>query len=258
MIRSLAVLLALVLGWTGLSFAVTPKTASTSAAPFWKLVVNDQFNSGGVPAHWLRYDGPYGSDPHNCARPDHARVGKGTMRMVMAHRLTGACGTDWYTAGMMLDKKYGSVSQKISMRWRVDNNGARSHRIIPMRWPSPGVWPDDGEEDYCESGRTTGCTTFLHGAEKRDHYYHLVNLNKWHVMTFVRRDYTVRVWIDGKLKWVYQGSEATLPATVKRPVLQQECRQIGCPTHTTGNEIIYFDWIKVWNPSDPLATPPRQ
>jgi hypothetical protein len=86
----------------------------------------------------------------------------------------------------------------------------------------------------------------------------VVNLYKWHVMTFVRRDYTVRVWIDGKLKWVYRGSEATLPATMKRPVLQQECRQIGCPGGTTGNEIIYFDWIKVWNPPDPTATPPRR
>ncbi len=52
-------------------------------------MLNDQFNSGGLPSHWLRYDGPYSSDPHTCATPKHAFVSKGLMRMVFRYRWAG-------------------------------------------------------------------------------------------------------------------------------------------------------------------------
>jgi hypothetical protein len=248
--RSIALLLSLVLGCTGIAFATVLETSPSSAAtPFWRLVVNDQFNSGGVPSHWSRYDGPYGSGPENCARPDHATVSGGSMRMLLKHRTSGDCGRGWYSAGMMLNKKFGTVDQKISVRFRVASDGVRGHRIIPMRWPSSGAWPEGGEEDFCEGSSYDGCSTFLHSADERESQHYRVNLAKWHVMTFVRRDFTVRAFIDGKLRWKYKGNRATLPATVKRPVLQQECRSGGCPGGTRGQETILIDWIKVYNPS---------
>ena len=55
---------------------------SAPAAAGWVNVVNDQFSSGGVPAHWHRYDTPYGSAPHNCPAPSHASVSGGSMHML--------------------------------------------------------------------------------------------------------------------------------------------------------------------------------
>jgi hypothetical protein len=253
--RTVALLLTLVVGCAGVALALPAISTSAptapsapSSAPPWRLVVNDQFNSGGVPRHWVRYHGPYGSGPGNCARPDHATVAKGRLRLLLDHRSSGRCGRDWYSAGMMLTKRYGSVDQKISVRFRIASNGVRGHRIIPMRWPSSGDWPAGGEEDFCEGSRYVGCSTFLHSTDDRKSKYHPVNLGRWHVMTFVRRDFTVRAFIDGRHRWTYRGNRATLPATVKRPVLQQECRHSGCPGGTRGHEVIFIDWIKVWNP----------
>lgn len=228
--------------------AVVPSSSPGAPGP-WRLVVNDQFRSGGVPAHWSRYDGPYGSGPENCARPNHAFVKNGTMRMVLKYRTSGNCGRGWYSAGMMLSKRFASVDQKIAVRFRVASyQGVRSHRIIPMRWPSSGDWPDGGEEDYCEGAALGRCTTFLHSADERKSRSYQVNLTEWHQMTFVRRNFSVRAYIDGKPKWVYRGNRSTLPPTLKRPVLQQECRNGGCPSGKLGRETIFIDWIKVYNP----------
>ena len=65
---------------------------SAPAAAGWVNVVNDQFSSGGVPAHWRRYDGPYGSAPHNCATPSHVSVSGGSMHLLMRYEASGRCG----------------------------------------------------------------------------------------------------------------------------------------------------------------------
>ncbi len=227
--------------------AASQSTAVRNASP-WRLVVDDRFNSGGVPRHWSRYDGPYGSGAENCARPDHASVKDGAMRIVLRYRSSGDCGAGWYSAGMMLAKRYQAVDQKISVRFRVaSTDGVRGHRIIPMRWPSSGSWPAAGEEDFCESSGLRGCSTFLHHSQGQEYSHtYRVNLTRWHTVTFVRRDFTVRSYIDGKLQWSFRGSPKTLPATLKRPVLQQECSS-SCPSGRSGQETIIINWIKVWN-----------
>lgn len=246
-----AVLMALPLALTpeppATATAVGLATRQVAPSP-WKLVLNDQFNTGGVPSHWIRYDGPYSSDPHTCATPKHAFVSKGLMRMVFRYRWSGSCGKGWYSAGMVLSRPYESVDQRIQMRFRMKSvKGIRSHWIIPMRWPSNGDWPRGGEEDYCEGGGSWGCSSYMHGPTKRAWKDYNVNMADWHTWTFVRRGYTVRVFIDGKQRWYHKGSPSTLPATLKRPVLQQECRMLGCPRGTAGSQVILIDWIKIWN-----------
>jgi hypothetical protein len=232
------------------SMGVAPPESGARAVPRWNLVVNDRFDSGVVPRHWRKYDGPYGSGPRNCAAPNHSFVRKGTLRMVMSHQATGRCGSGWYSAGMKLAERFESVDQKISVRFRVKSvGGIRAHRIIPMRWPSSDRGRDDGEEDYCEGGPLPGCTTFLHHPAGQVYHRFRIDLSRWHTMTFVRRNFTVRAFIDGHLRWTYRGTSATLPPTLKRPVLQQECSSDGCPAGRIGREVILIDWIKVWNPS---------
>src|SRR4029453_420597 len=68
------------------------RSSAPAAAAGWVNVVNDQFDSGGVPAHWRRYDGPYGSAPHNCAAPSHVSVSGGWIPLVMRPDATGRAG----------------------------------------------------------------------------------------------------------------------------------------------------------------------
>lgn len=226
-----------------------PSSARTQGSP-WTLVVNDRFNGGGVPAHWTKYDGPYGSGAHNCAAPGHAFVRNGLLRMVMRYESSGECGAGWYSAGLRLVSRFDSVDQKISVRFRVASiGGVQAHRIIPMRWPASTNVADPGEEDYCEGSRLAGCTTFLHHGDTQQYHKYAADLTTWHRLTFVRRDFTVRAWVDGVLRWTYRGTPTTLPATPKHPVLQQECQHDGCPVGSSGGEVILIDWVRVWNPT---------
>jgi hypothetical protein len=245
----------------GAAVSTRAATATTSgrrpsapAAAGWVNVVNDQFDSGGVPAHWRRYDGPYGSAPHNCATPSHVSVSGGSMYLLMRHETSGQCGAGWYTAGMMLDRAFASVDQRVTVRFRVVSGGVTGHHIIPMRFPPGAPWPQGGEEDYCEGSGSSGCHTFLHYGDKASTqvlHRHAFDLSQWHTVRFERRDHLVKAYVDDLTTpvWTYNGSSRTLPDTKKQVVLQQECRASGCPPGTTGTEDIQIDWITIDNPA---------
>lgn len=229
-------------------------SAPAAAAAGWVNVVNDQFDSGGVPAHWRRYDGPYGSAPHNCAVPSHVSVSDGSMHLLMRHETGGRCGAGWYTAGMMLDRAFAGVDQRVTVRFRVIGGGVSGHHIMPMRFPPGAPWPQSGEEDYCEGDGSSGCFTFLHygdTATTQVWHRHAFDLSRWHTVRFERRDHVVKAYIDDLTTpvWTYNGSSRTLPDTKKQVVLQQECRASGCPTGTAGTEDVQIDWITIDNPA---------
>jgi hypothetical protein len=126
-----------------------------------------------------------------------------------------------------------------------------------MRFPDTGSWPAAGEEDYCEGDALTGCSTFLHygpqspgGQVFGDHWLR-PGLLSWHVVRFQRLDHVVTAWIDNMATpaWRYVGNATTLPDTVKRVVLQQECHSGGCPAGTRGSEDIQIDWITIDDPA---------
>lgn len=230
------------------------RQSAPAAATGWVNVVNDQFSSGGVPAHWRRYDGPYGSGPRNCATPSHGSVSGGSMHLLMRHKASGRCGAGWYTAGMMLDRSFASVDQRVTVRFRVVSDGVSGHHIIPMRFPPGAPWPQGGEEDYCEGSGSSGCHTFLHYGDKASTqvlHRHAFDLSQWHTVRFERRNHVVKAYIDDLRTpvWTYRGSSRTLPDTKKQVVLQQECRPSGCPAGATGTEDIQIDWITVDNPA---------
>jgi hypothetical protein len=227
---------------------------SAPAAAGWVNVVNDQFDSGGVPAHWRRYDGPYGSEPRNCATPSHVSVSGGAMHLLMRHEASGRCGPGWYTAGMMLDRAFASVDQQVTVRFRVVSGGVSGHHIIPMRFPPTARWPQGGEEDYCEGDGSSSCYTFLHYGDTPSTqvwHRHAFDLSRWHTVRFERRNHVVKAYVDDLTTpvWTYNGSSGTLPDTKKQVVLQQECRASGCPPGTAGTEDIQIDWITIDNPA---------
>ena len=121
-----------------------------------------------------------------------------------------------------------------------------------MRWPTSAAWPAGGEEDYCEGDSLSGCDTFLHYSSSNQQVYHpySFSLAQWHTIRVQRLNHVVMVFIDdlSTPQWSYTGSSATLPDTVKRVVLQQEC-QSSCPTGTSGSEDIQIDWITIDNPA---------
>jgi hypothetical protein len=225
-------------------------TPTPSPSDGWVTAVDDQFDAGGLPSHWSAYDGPYGSGVHNCAVPSHATVSGGSLHLLMAYEASGKCGAGWYTAGLKLTG-FSNVDQRVTVRFRIVDNGVSGHRIIPMRWPdNDSSWPAAGEEDYCEGDPLTGCSSYLHyGANNQQvsHAY-VVDLSQWHTVQFTRRNHTVTAVIDGQTVWTYSGTATTLPDTMKHVVLQQECRTSGCPSGTSGTEDIQVDWIRVENP----------
>jgi hypothetical protein len=216
--------------------------------PIWRNVINDQFSGTKVPSHWFVYNGPYGSGPKNCATPSHVTVSGGRLKLLMRYEKSGNCGAGWYTGGMMINDPYGAVDQRITVRFRVVRQGAASHYIIPMRWPTRASWPAAGEEDLCETNTTSECMAFLHYSSSNKQVYHRLKFNaaNWHTLRFSRRNHVLRAYIDNMTKpvWVYRGSSTTLPDTFKRTVLQQEC-QSSCPSGTSGTEVIEIDWIKI-------------
>jgi hypothetical protein len=173
--------------------------------------------------------------------------------MVMSYEASGNCGPGWYSAGLGL-AGFSTVDARITVRFRVVNNGITSHYIIPMRWPdADGSWPAGGEEDYCEGVGTT-CSTYLHYSSSNSQIYHeryITGLSQWHTLQTVRRDHVVSMYLDGALLWAYTGSSSTLPDTLKHVVLQQECAYDagGCPSGTSGSEDIQIDWITLEVPS---------
>lgn len=247
------------------SVTAEPTPSSTGSPPTdgWITVVDDQFDvSGGPPAHWHEYDGPYGSGPHNCARPSHNYVEGGSMKLLMAYESSGRCGAAWYTGGLSLAGEYASVDQRITLRFRVvntDPGDVRSHRIIPMHFGADQTpsWPHGGEADYCEGSSLTGCSTFLHyfGTSRDDRVMesHSVDLTRWNVMRVERRDHRVNVFLNDLANpaWRYVGDATTVPDIPQRVVLQQECRSGGCPSASlaTETEVIEIDWITVENKS---------
>ncbi len=228
-----------------------PTAAPTQppATSGWVTVVSDSFNSGGLPGHWHSYNGPYGSGPQNCAIPSHAVVSGGYLHLLMSYEASGRCGAGWYTGGLALSG-YSSIDQRVTVRFRIINDGVASHYIIPMRWPDDDSWPAGGEEDFCESDTSADCTTFLHYPNSQKYHSYSVDLSQWHTLRFERANNVVRAYIDNMSSpvWTYQGTSTTLPATLKHVVLQQEC-QSSCPSGTTGTEDIQIDWITVENPA---------
>jgi|RhiMetStandDraft_4_1073278.scaffolds.fasta_scaffold06704_2 hypothetical protein len=250
-----ALMLSSALTLSGSFAAGSPSPAVTT----WVTQIDDRFDSGGVPDHWNLYDGPYGSDPHNCASPNHVYVSAGMMHMMMYYENQGPCGPGWYTAGMMLASEYGTIDQRITLRWRIVRHGVSSHYIIPMRFPDNASWPQGGEEDFCEGSSLSGCSTFLHyGDDPAVHVarHYTFNPSDWHTMRFVRRNLELNVFIDdfSSPVWVYDGTSETLPETVKRPVLQQECPVDGCPRDSAGTEDIQIDWIVIERPANADGT----
>ena len=224
--------------------------APTQPPSGWTRVVNDQFNSGGVPSHWDAYDGPYGSGPQNCAAPSQVTVSGGVLHLTMSYLASGNCGAGWYSGGLALGG-FSSVDQRITVRFRVvDAEAVSSHMIIPMRWvDNDALWPAGGEEDYFEGDSTGGMNTFLHYGSRNSQVYsptYRVDLTQWHTIQTTRLNHVVTVSVDG-VSWTYSGSASTLPDTLKHVVLQQECQSNGCPAGTTGSEDIQIDWITVEN-----------
>lgn len=244
----------------GCLLAATSATGTTT----WTNVLNDQFNTGGVPSHWQLYHSPYGSLPKNCTAPSHDYVSGGYLNLVEKWEPStpagASCpyGAGWYTGGMKLDPvaPYAAKNQRVTVRYRiVSTNSVRSHHIIPMLWPAGITYvykKNNGESDFLESDLYSGERTFLHyvtssgtGAQVYSPTLN-VNLAQWHTVQAQILGNVVTLSIDGAVVWNYVGNSTTVPSVLRSVVLQQECsHSLGCPKGSSGSEDIQIDWITV-------------
>lgn len=224
-------------------------------APKWTNVIDDQFNSGGIPSHWALYHSPYKSAPNNCTDPAHDFVSDGYLNIVESYEsskpvgVTCPYGAGWYTGGLTLPNTppYSANDQRVTLRFRiVSTGGVVPHYIIPMRRA------DNSEEDFFESDVLNHAHTFLHSAygRIRSTPAYSVDVSEWHTVRFTQLNHVVSAYIDNMTTpvWVHDGNDATTPdASLWRHVLlQEECSHAkGCPTGTTGGSDIEVDWISV-------------
>jgi hypothetical protein len=247
----------------------TPTSTPPPPSPGWTNVVDDQFDSGGLPSHWLAYSSPYGSAPRNCTSPTHDYVSGGDLHIVESYEASRPAGANcpysagWYTGGLKLDPvaPYIANDQRVTVRYRiVSTGGVVSHHIIPMRWPTGITYSyrmNNGEEDFPETDTLTSARTFLHyvtsgSGEQTYSPVYSVDLTQWHTMRFTQLNHTIYVYFDDMSTpaWTYTGNSTTIPDVLRTTVLQQECSHTsGCPTGTTGSEDIQIDWITVDNAS---------
>jgi hypothetical protein len=227
--------------------------ASASTARHWRTIVNDQFNKGGLPRHWLRYSHPYGSAPNNCTDPTHDYVSGGYLHIIEKYETSKPAGVEcpygagWYTGGVSLPEvaPYNVNNQRITVRFRIVSvGGVVPHYIVPMRYAG------NGEEDFFESDLLNQAHTFLHysGGRVRSDRGYSINVTRWHTLSFTHLNHVVHAYID-KMKrpvWAYRGDATTTPDATRHIVLQQECSHtFGCPKGTTGYSDIQVDWITV-------------
>jgi hypothetical protein len=246
-----------------------PGTKPPTTSPGWTNVINDQFDSGGLPSHWLAYSSPYGSAPRNCTSPTHDYVSGGFLHIVESYEASRPAGANcpysagWYTGGLKLNPvaPYIANDQQVTVRYRiVSTGGVVSHHIIPMRWPT-GIHyvyrMNNGEEDFPETDTLTTARTFLHyvangsGQQTYSPVYS-VDMTQWHTMRFTQLKHTIYAYFDNMSTpaWTYAGNGATVPDVLRTTVLQQECNHTsGCPSGTTGSEDIQIDWIAIDNAS---------
>jgi hypothetical protein len=247
--------------------ATTTTATTTTPDPGWTNVVNDQFDSGGIPPEWHLYHGPYGSAPKNCAAPSHDYVANGYLNIVESYEPSTPANTScpysagWYTGGLALSwsSPYSANDQRVTIRYRiVSTAGIVSHHIIPMRFPSVSqTYFNNGEEDFLESDYLSSAYTFLHygsSSTSNGQIYHKysTDLTQWHTVRFTQSNHSIYAYVDDMTTpvWVYDGDSTTIPDVARHVVLQQECSHSqGCPTGTAGSEDIQIDWITVDNAS---------
>ena len=243
---------------TATSPAPDPATSSPPAAGGWVTVLAETYDTGTAPDPnvWGVYDGPYGSDPHNCADPSQVFIAGGYLQFRLSYRPDlplcggggGAPATRWYSGGMQLRAAYAAVDQRVTLTYRnvltdpdARGAGVRDHKNFPMHFgdPQSPCWPAGGEIDYMEGSLPDDLQTFIHygtdcaGSQVMGPVYP-VDFTAWHTVRAQRHDHAVTVWVDDMVTpaWSYAGDAATFPDVLQRLVLQQECRAAGCPAGT--------------------------
>lgn len=241
------------------STAAQSASATSSTTPGWTVVVNDTFNSGGIPSHWDLYQATWVSSGHTPTAyysPSHCTVSGGYLHLLMKyepHGVPGNTAAAWYTCTASLAPGVETKPDvRVTLRWReVPSNGGLSHLNMPLRWPNNGCWPQGGEEDWFEGEPPAynTATAFMHhgsncsggGNTQIYHRYGTINLTQFHTFRFQRMtsgsNVTVSAYADNLTTPVWTCSSTTSPAcntttmptTLKHTVLQQEVPFSACP-----------------------------
>jgi hypothetical protein len=259
-------LLVLVAGAATLALVLRSGTSAphVPSPPAWRNVVDDQFTSNRIPAHWQLYRGPYANRPHNCTSPTHDYVANGRLNIVEKYEAAKPAGVScpygagWYTGGLKIDPiaPYVGNDQRVTVRYRVvSRGGVVSQHIIPMRWPAnrkivPGM--NQGEEDFLDTDTLTGGHFVVYpgrrgGGRIRSSLYS-IRMTRWHTVRLAQFSHGIYAYVDDMTTpvWAYHGDSTTIPDIQRTTVLQQECpHPHGCPTSATGSEDIQIDWITV-------------
>jgi endo-1,3-1,4-beta-glycanase ExoK len=234
------------------SFTVSNLTSSDPAG--WKLLFEDNFSgtAGTSPnsTYWGLYDGP-GHGGHGYRRPSAVKL-DGSGNLV----ITALKGSDGLTVsggmGAKLSSTYGRFEARV--RTEIDNSGVTSGLV--MTWPNSNRWPDDGENDFYETGTGSSATrnpfkSYIHYAiPKRttnfqDETTHYVDGTAFHVMTMEWTPDFIKIYRDGALvKTINEATDTTtnnIPDVAHHYSIQLDANNdnpLGAPVK------MYVDYVK--------------
>lgn len=249
----------------------------------WTTVLSEDYETGTTYDGnvWTAYDGPYGSEPLNCARPDQNFVADGMLQIRMSYRSDlSTCGggvkngvtwpaTKWYSGGLSLKTAYRAVNQRVSLELRElltdpaalanPTTGVRSFKNVPMHMGDATCWPTSGEINWLEGTNPTTLNTNIHYSStntcgQENKYFssnYSVDFRNFHTVVVERNNYTATVWIDGTQVYTKIGTSTSFPDVIQRLILQQECKASGCPASTSPttdyNSTVQIKWLTVEN-----------
>lgn len=167
----------------------SPSAVELKSVPVYTLVFQDDFDGSSVnTSNWDMYDGP-GHGGNGLRKPSAFTVSNGilscTAQMVDGTLVSGGM-------AHKLNQTYGRFEARV----RCEDDPSEIMSGVLLTWPQSEVWPQDGENDFYETGTghrtsTSGWNTFIHygtvGSDK-DYYHHAnVDARQWHT---VRMDWT--------------------------------------------------------------------
>ena len=210
-------------------------------AAVYTLLFQDDFNGSSVnTSDWDIYDGT-GHAGNGLRKPSAFTVSGGILSCTAS--MVGGILT---SGGMAhkLNRTYGRYEARVLCQ--NDPSGIMSGVILT--WPQSEVWPQDGENDFYETGTgqrtsTSGWNTYIHygtvGSDQ-DYYHHSGDARAWHTVAMDWTASSIQLFDDGVLKWTDSNTDH-IPDVNHHLCIQYD----AFGSSVSASSSLQVDWVKI-------------
>lgn len=151
-------------------------------------------------------------------------------------------------------RTYGSYEVRV----RCENDPSGIMSGVLLTWPQSEIWPQDGENDFYETGTgqrtsTSGWNTYIHygtvGSDQ-DYYHHAnVDAKAWHIVAMDWTASTIKIYDDGVLMWT-DSNTGHIPDGNHHLCIQYD----AFGTYVSAASKLEVDWVKIYSISESAGT----